>query len=72
MELHGNDKYLNNKAMVKLKLKKKSMVKMKCKIRTGTGFYIPRKKIYKKWKLIPENLDVLITHSPSLGFFFFF
>jgi hypothetical protein len=22
MELHGNDKYLNNKAMVKLKLKK--------------------------------------------------
>ncbi|GMT37091.1 hypothetical protein PFISCL1PPCAC_28388 [Pristionchus fissidentatus] len=33
----------------------------------GYPFYRPRDELGKKWDRIPENVDVLITHSPPLG-----
>ncbi|KIH63976.1 Ser/Thr phosphatase family protein [Ancylostoma duodenale] len=33
----------------------------------GYPFYRPRSELKKKWKVLPSNLDVLITHTPALG-----
>ena len=29
---------------------------------------LPREKILEKWNMIPEDTDILITHSPPLGY----
>ncbi|KAK6767090.1 hypothetical protein RB195_026391 [Necator americanus] len=34
----------------------------------GYPFYRPRPELEEKWKVLPSNLDVLITHSPALGY----
>ncbi|KAL6743288.1 hypothetical protein Aduo_016343 [Ancylostoma duodenale] len=34
----------------------------------GYPFYRPRSELKKKWKVLPSNLDVLITHTPALGY----
>ncbi|CAJ0589493.1 unnamed protein product [Cylicocyclus nassatus] len=34
----------------------------------GYPFYVPRPKLESKWKAIPSDLDVLITHTPPLGY----
>ncbi|CAK8992279.1 unnamed protein product [Durusdinium trenchii] len=31
------------------------------------AFNVPRQSIKEKWKVIPENLDVLLVHGPPLG-----
>ncbi|KAK5977633.1 Metallophos domain-containing protein [Trichostrongylus colubriformis] len=34
----------------------------------GYPFYRPRPLLEEKWKKLPSNLDVLITHTPALGY----
>lgn len=34
----------------------------------GYPFYRPRPKLEEKWKVLPADLDVLITHTPALGY----
>nr|XP_008504867.1 PREDICTED: metallophosphoesterase domain-containing protein 1-like [Equus przewalskii] len=35
----------------------------------GWGFNLPRgQALLEKWNLIPEGVDILITHGPPLGF----
>ena len=31
------------------------------------SFMLPKEKLKQKWNLIPDNTDILITHSPSYG-----
>lgn len=33
----------------------------------GWAFNLPRETIHKKWELIPEGLDILVTHGPPMG-----
>ncbi|CEF63867.1 Hypothetical protein SRAE_1000212400 [Strongyloides ratti] len=34
----------------------------------GYSFSVPRgRKIAEKWSMIPDNIDILITHTPPLG-----
>ncbi|EYB94917.1 hypothetical protein Y032_0165g10 [Ancylostoma ceylanicum] len=34
----------------------------------GYPFYRPRPELKEKWKVLPSDLDVLITHTPALGY----
>ncbi|KAK6059535.1 hypothetical protein COOONC_02834 [Cooperia oncophora] len=34
----------------------------------GYPFYRPRPQLEEKWKKLPSNVDVLITHTPALGY----
>uniref|UniRef100_A0A914DS00 Calcineurin-like phosphoesterase domain-containing protein n=1 Tax=Acrobeloides nanus TaxID=290746 RepID=A0A914DS00_9BILA len=34
---------------------------------SGYAYYRPRDKLHEKWNLIPDDIDILLTHTPPLG-----
>lgn len=34
---------------------------------SGFAFYLPEKALAEKWSLVPEGIDILITHTPPQG-----